>query len=225
MAESSFFGGRFSPVSALLLALSIAMGLTFPFVHDVSGPVVGVIAKGMGVGLLAVAALRLRALDRLWLAAIMGAGALGDVLLELHGLFFIGAGFFAVGHCIAMAFYVRNGGGRTRLERLLALGLIGWGLAMPALVTPPETPVGALMLYSVLLCGMAAALLLSRFPRIAVLGALLFVVSDTLLIMRLGGGLVGAGFVHGLLVWYSYYVGQALIFVGIAMGLPLRVAR
>jgi uncharacterized membrane protein YhhN len=108
---------------------------------------------------------------------------------------------------------------------LAALALIGWGLVMPTLVSPPGTPVGALMLYSVLLCGMAAALLLSRFPRLAVVGALLFVVSDTLLIMRLGGRLVGGESVHGMLVWLTYYLGQLLIFVGVANGLLRGQAR
>ena len=103
--------------------------------------------------------------------------------------------------------------------------LIIYGLAMPTLVTPAGTPVGAETLYSVLLCGMAAAMLLSRFawpPKAGPLGAagaLLFVLSDTFLIMRLGGTLVGGATVHGLIVWYSYYLGQLLIFLGVARGL------
>lgn len=185
-----------------------------------------VVAKGAGVGLLAAAGFSLSRRDHVWLGLIMTAGALGDILLELPGLFFVGAGAFAVGHVIAILFYLRNrrdsAGG---FERFAALTLIGWGLVMPALVSPPGTPVGALMLYSVLLCGMAAALLLSRFSRLAVVGALLFVASDTLLIMRLGGSLVGGEWLHGLLVWFSYYIGQLAIFVGVAAGLPPRASR
>jgi uncharacterized membrane protein YhhN len=214
-----------APVLALLTA-SLLAGLVYPFLEERLSLAVSVTAKGAGVSLLAAAALLLQSRERVWLAAIMAAGALGDILLALPGLFFVGAGAFAIGHVIAITFYLRN---RNEIasgaERLAALALIGWGLVMPTLVSPPGTPVGALMLYSVLLCGMAAALLLSRFPRLAVVGALLFVVSDTLLIMRLGGRLVGGESVHGMLVWLTYYLGQLLVFIGVANGLLRGQAR
>lgn len=210
----------------LVLAASVVAGLAYPFLEESLSLAAGVTAKGAGVSLLAFAALMLRTRERYWLATIMAAGALGDIFLALPGRFFVGAGAFAIGHGVAIVFYMRNRSDSARgNERLAALALIGWGLAMPTLVSPPGTPVGALMLYSVLLCGMAAALLLSRFPRLAVVGALLFIVSDTLLIMRLGGRLVGDGTVHGLLVWLTYYLGQLLIFIGVAMGLLRGSAR
>jgi uncharacterized membrane protein YhhN len=217
---------RFGTPVLALLAASLVAGLVYPFLDAGLSLAASVTAKGAGVSLLALAALMLRARERYWLATIMTAGALGDIFLALPGLFFVGAGAFAIGHVVAMLFYIRNrsdsAGG---VERLAALALIGWGLAMPTLVSPPGTPVGALMLYSVLLCGMAAALLLSRFPRLGVVGAILFIVSDTLLIMRLGGRLVGGESVHGLLVWLTYYLGQLLIFIGVAAGLERPNAR
>jgi uncharacterized membrane protein YhhN len=86
-------------------------------------------------------------------------------------------------------------------------------------VLPAGSDIGAVTLYAVLLCTMAAAALLSRYPRRwLVAGALLFVVSDTLLIMRMGGRLVGSDALHGALVWYSYYLGQLGIFVGVIRG-------
>ena len=206
-----------------LLAASLLAGLVYPFAGNALPLAESVALKGLGVGLLAIAATLLVSPQRWWLAAILAAAALGDVLLDIPGLFFFGAGAFAIGHIIAMMYYLREGGAENGMgERLAAAVLVGWGLAMPSLVSPPGTPVGGLMLYSVLLCGMAAALLLSRFSRIAVAGALLFVVSDTLLIMRLGGRLVGGELVHGLLVWFGYYFGQALIFAGVASGLARR---
>jgi uncharacterized membrane protein YhhN len=214
---------RFGTLSLALLAASLVAGVAYPFVGDGLAPGLNIAAKGAGVGLLALAGLALPLRERGWLTAIMTAGALGDVLLALPGLFLVGAGAFAVGHVIAISFYLRNRRiDASAAERLAALALIGWGLAMPGLVSPPGTPVGMVMLYSVLLCGMAAALLLSRFSRLALAGALLFVVSDTLLIMRLGGRLVGGEWVHGLLVWMSYYLGQLLIFAGVAAGLARR---
>jgi uncharacterized membrane protein YhhN len=213
------------PVLALLAA-SLVAGLAYPFLDEGLSLAASVTAKGAGVCLLALAAVMLRAREHYWLATIMAAGALGDILLALPGLFFVGAGAFAIGHVVAILFYMRNrSDSASGIARLAALALIGWGLAMPTLVSPPGTPVGALMLYSVLLCGMAAALLLSRFPRLAVVGALLFIVSDTLLIMRLGGRLVGDESLHGLLVWLTYYLGQLLIFIGVASGLLRSGAR
>jgi uncharacterized membrane protein YhhN len=210
-------------VPMALFAASLVAGLGYPFIDRAFDPAWLILAKGAGVGLLALAALALPSADRFWLAAIMTAGALGDVLLEIPGRFYAGAGAFALGHCIAMVFYSRNSNPNgSRVDRLAALALIGWGLAMPGLVSPEGTPIGALMLYSVLLCGMAAALVISRFSKVAVAGALLFVVSDTLLIMRLGGRIFGDAALHGLLVWLTYYGGQALIFVGVAQGLNRR---
>jgi uncharacterized membrane protein YhhN len=211
---------RFDTPVLALLAVSLVAGLVYPFLHEGLSLVERVTAKGAGVSFLAMAALLLPPRDRIWLVAIMAAGAIGDILLAVPGRFFVGAGAFAIGHGIAISFYLRNRNeNASGTERLAALALIGWGLVMPTLVSPPGTPVGALMLYSVLLCGMAAALLLSRFPRLAVAGALLFIISDTLLIMRLGGRLVGGESVHDLLVWLTYYLGQLLIFIGVAKGL------
>ena len=223
MLPASPARSRFTDPGRGLIAMSLLAGLAYPFA-DTALPLVGtVFIKGLSVGLLAVAAALLASPQRWWLAAILGAGAIGDVLLDVPGLFLFGAGAFAIGHIVAMLFYVREGRRRTGIgERLAAAALVGWGLVMPSLVSPPGTPIGGSMLYSVLLCGMAAALLLSRFSRTALAGALLFVVSDTLLIMRLGGQLVGGEALHGVMVWFSYYGGQMLIFLGVSSGLARR---
>jgi uncharacterized membrane protein YhhN len=98
-----------------------------------------------------------------------------------------------------------------------AAALVGYGAAMPLLLMPAGAAVAQVTLYSLLLCSMAAAALLSRFPRQwLAAGAILFVMSDTLLIMRLGGHLVGGAGLHGALVWYLYYLGQFGIFIGVA---------
>ena len=204
----------------IVLIASLLAGIGYAVFGTTLAPVTAVIVKGSGVGLLALAALLLASPQRWWLAAIMAAGALGDVLIALPNGFYAGAGAFAVGHVIALIFYFRQRQDRSpAIEVLAAMAIVGWGLVMPGLVSPPGTPVGALMLYSVLLCGMAAALLRSRFSRVAVLGALLFIASDTLLIMRLGGRVVGDATLHGLLVWCGYYFGQLLIFAGVTAGL------
>jgi uncharacterized membrane protein YhhN len=209
---------RISPLVAtqrLLIATSLIAGLGYPWLEGHLAPVAAMILKGLGVGLLAIVALL--SPGQRWLAAIMAAGALGDVLLELPGGLVPGGGSFAIGHVVAMIFYARN---RRQpplpVASIAAAGLILYGLAMPALVLPAGTPMGALMLYAVLLCGMAAAALISRFPlALTAAGALLFVLSDTFLVMRLGGRIIGSPTIHGLIVWYGYYLGQLGIFAGI----------
>jgi uncharacterized membrane protein YhhN len=204
-----------------LIALSLAAGLVYPFLEGRFGLTTDIVLKGLGVSALAVAAFLNKNKGFRWLAAIMAAGALGDILLEVPGAFYIGAGSFALGHCLAIGFYGSNRRASVSvIHRIAAAGLILYGLAMPMLVTPPGTRIGAETLYAVLLCGMAAAMLLSRFAwPLGAAGALLFVASDTFLIMRLGGTLIGGATIHGLIVWYSYYLGQLLIFLGVARAL------
>ncbi|NJC07424.1 lysoplasmalogenase family protein [Polymorphobacter fuscus] len=219
----SFAAPRLLPVT--LLAGSLAAGIAYPLINGPAGIAITALVKGLAVGLLAAAATRLATPQRWWLAAIMAAGALGDVLLNIPGLFYAGAAAFALGHGTAILFYRRHRRVAGKAEHLAAVAILLWGAAMPALVSPAGTALAPLMVYSVLLCAMAAALLLSRFPRLALVGALLFILSDMLLIMRMGGHLVGDAQAHGLLVWFSYYLGQLLIFLGVAAGLSKGTAR
>ncbi len=205
---------------AALAALSLLFGLAFPFLAPGLAAPAPLLLKGAGVALLALAAAALPPRGHWWLATIMAAGSAGDMLLELPGGLMIGGASFALGHVIAMVFYTRQRSASRVADRLVAAALIGWGLAMPSLLLPAGAPLAMVTLYAVLLCGMAATALLSRFPRwLTGLGALLFVVSDTLLVMRLGGRVMGGAEAHGLAVWISYYLGQFLIFAGIALGL------
>lgn len=204
---------------------SLAAGLTYAVIDTAIGPPLDIAVKGSCVTLLALAAVLLPAPGRLWLAAILAAEAVGDVLIELPGGFLVGALAFAIGHVIAIGFHLRNRRTARPVDRLLAAGLVLFGLVMPQLVSPPGMPVGLTMVYSVLLCGMAAAVLLGRFSHVALAGALLFVLSDTLLVMRLGGRSLGSPAIHGVVIWLSYYLGQALIFAGVAAGLMRSGAR
>lgn len=207
-------------VQRLLIAASLVAGLSYPWLDGYLQPFAAICLKGLGVGLLAL--LALLSPGQRWLAAIMAAGALGDVLLELPAGLVAGGSSFAIGHVVAMVFYARN---RRQpplpVASIAAAGLILYGLAMPALVLPSGTPLGAVMLYAVLLCGMAAAAFISRFPlALTAAGALLFVVSDTFLVMRMGGRIIGTATGHDLIIWYAYYLGQLGIFAGIVWSTP-----
>jgi uncharacterized membrane protein YhhN len=214
------------PISfRLSMAASLLMGLAFLLIDPLLNGVPHLVLKGSGVALLALAAWQLPAAGARWLAAVMFFGALGDVLLDMPGLFIAGGASFAGGHLLATIFYARHRRPNTAQDRVIAAALIGYGLAMPPLLSPPDVPYGLTMAYAVLLCGMAASLWLSRFPRLAALGAIGFVLSDTILVYRMGGGALVGPAVDGALVWGFYFGGQWLITLGVGRGLLARAAH
>jgi uncharacterized membrane protein YhhN len=215
---------RFGTAQSALLVASIIAGLAYPMIEGRFGGWPDIAAKGICVAALALAAAMAR---HWWLAAIMAAGALGDVLLELPGGLVPGGAAFAAGHVMAIRLYRAARDARASALRAgSAAALVVYGSMMPWAVLPSGSDLAAVTLYAVLLCTMAAAALLSRYPRRwLVTGALLFVISDTLLIMRMGGRLVGSEALHGALVWYSYYAAQLLIFAGVWRGVWRGVRR
>ena len=209
----------------LLMAAALAAGLAFLLLAPLMDGPAKLVLKGSGVACLALAALQLPVRGAGWLALVMALGAAGDVLLDLPGLFLAGGASFAAGHLVATIFYARHRRQTAAADRLIAAALILYGLAMPPLLTPDGLPVGFAMIYAVLLCCMAASLWLSRFPRLAALGGLLFVLSDTVLVLRMGGGVLLAPMMDSMLVWISYFGGQWLITLGVARGLLGRAAH
>ncbi len=207
----------------VLLALAGLAGLAYLLVgQSLAGPA-HVLLKGSSVFLLACAAMQVRGGN--WIAAIMGLGACGDMLLALPGLFTAGAISFALGHAVAIACYWQHRRPASTLDRCMVVALISYGLVMPPLLVPVGEALWPALIYALLLCAMAASLWRSRFPRLAAIGAIGFIASDTLLVMRLGGReLFGAG-VDGALVWGLYCGGQWLITLGVARGLLAKAAH
>ena len=202
---------RFDP---LFLAALIA-GASYYADHwlALEGPL-AIAWKGSGVALLALWA-RYRAVDndRRLIAAALALGALGDVLLETHGMV-TGAIAFLAGHIVASIVYLRNAARPWALAVPVALGVaaLSWAITGDAGVT----------LYALGLGTMAGTALASRFA-LAALGAALFVVSDLLLFARMGP--MAASPLPGLLVWPAYFAGQALIAWGVVRGLEKVPAK
>jgi len=208
-------------VDRWLLAVSVvASGLFFVTCGGPSSPL-GVVLKGLAVSPLAVIAFRLlRGRDRWLLAGALACSTLGDVLLELHGLFVPGLGAFLCAHLLYAALFARDWPGRTRLtvrQRAL-LGLLfvfsatltAWlwpglgGLAVPVLIY-----ISALTTMAALAIGADP-----RYPAIA-WGALLFVLSDSLIgITRFRSPLPLGDY----LVWGTYYVAQCCLALGFLRG-------
>ena len=148
----------------------------------------------------------------------MAFGALGDVLLETHGLT-VGAVAFLIGHLIAIGLYLRHRRRSLSLTDKLLMLVVVLGTTIAAYLLPTDRSLGgAAALYSLGLAIMAACAWASRFPRaLTGLGALMFVVSDILIFGR-AGPLEGAAWV-GLAIWGLYYFGQLLICLGVTQGL------
>lgn len=175
--------------------------------------------KTSGVALLAVwAATLARSGDGWLIAGALALGALGDLLLETHGLV-IGGTAFAAGHVVACALYLRN----RRAVLSSSQKLLGWLLApatagIAALLAAPSG--GALQAgaYSAFLGVMAALAWTSRFPRYRVgIGAVLFVISDLFIFSRFGP--LSDSFLPTLMVWPTYFAAQALIAWGVVQAL------
>lgn len=179
----------------------------------------GPVWKTSGVALLAIwAATRARSADGWLLTGALALGALGDLLLETHGLV-VGGAAFAAGHVVACVLYLRN----RRAALTPSQTAFGWLLApatigIAALFAAPAGGAVQAGAYSALLGVMAALAWTSRFPRYRVgLGAVLFVVSDLLIFSRFGP--LAGSVVPVLFVWPTYFAAQALIAWGVSQAL------
>lgn len=187
--------------------------------------------KSSGVGLLALWAWRNSrgagqngpAREMGWMAAILAFGAAGDFLLAEFGLV-VGGLVFAMGHFIAIGFYLRHRRQKfTFSQRLLAwlvtpLALIiAWQLTRQS----PSNLAAAALGYTAIVALMMAAAWISIFPRyITGLGAFSFLISDLFIFAGEGGVLPKS--TTALLVWPLYFGGQALIAWGVISTLARR---
>ncbi|MBL8556846.1 MAG: lysoplasmalogenase [Phenylobacterium sp.] len=204
-------------VAGLLLAAAVAAGASYVASWFLPLPQAASIAwKGAGVGLLALyAASRAKGPDGWLLAVVMAFGALGDVLLETHGLV-TGALAFLAGHLTAIGLYLRN---RRRLGAAdwTVAGVLFVAIPAIAYLLPPERAgAGLIALYAAGLSAMTAAAWLSRFPRtLTAAGAIMFAVSDLLIFARTGRPALDI-LPMGLAVWGLYFGGQTLIALGVS---------
>lgn len=206
----------------LLVAMSVAFGLAYPWLWDhLPDPALAIAMKGAGVGLLALAAaLRARDTDGWLLAAVLALGTIGDVLLEIA--LAAGAAAFAAGHAVAILLYRRNRRpDADQKDWAVATLVLLAAAAVPGVLLQGRPEAVPFTAYALLLGAMAATAWLSRFSRgLVAVGALLFLASDMLIALRMASGLAGLG----ASIWLLYYVGQLLIFLGVASS-PSEMGR
>lgn len=206
------------------LLLSLIFGISYYFVSDSDLPGLFLILwKGAAVGFLAVYALvRLHRIDGKIVGAIMGLGAIGDMLIEFDILF--GAAAFMAANLLAIIFYSRFRRHKLAFsQKIFAILLvplvtfIAWAL--------PFDRSGAIgvAIYGLSISGMAAMAWTSRFSRYQVgLGAILFLASDLLIFARMGP--LETSVIPEYLIWPFYYFGQFMIATGIVATLRHELA-
>lgn len=177
------------------------------------------LVKGCAVGALAVLALRSRGArrDAGLLALGLAFSTAGDVLLDFDPrLFAFGLGAFLLAHLTYISLFVRNrtSGIRLRPPLLAAVLLVvAFSAALSVWIVPSVGRLAVpVVLYVCALTTMVCAAILARFPqRWIAVGAMLFLISDSLLAIHKFKEPVP---MRDYLVWTTYYLGQC----GIALG-------
>jgi uncharacterized membrane protein YhhN len=210
---------RFRGASGALLLLSAAASLVY-FSPAPAGAAAlwRVVAKGLAVSsLAAVAALEVSGRGRVRLAAALGFGSLGDVLLDLHpALFPAGLAAFLAGHLLYAWLWTAHWDRPlrpSRAQRLRVTVVLAASLGLAAVLVPRAGALAApVTLYIAAITGMAAAGALAPFRSLKIFaGALLFVFSDAVLALdKFSGPVPGREW----LVWPTYYAAQALLLLG-----------
>jgi len=176
----------------------------------------GLVWKAAGIVLLGLYALSQRA----WLAgAALLFCAAGDVLLEL--VFVAGMGAFAVGHIFYVLAFLEWGrilGPNKRdfpitvLVVIVSLGLLGWLLpGMGDLLIPA-------LIYQAIITTMVATAFVVKAPMLARLGAVIFMISDTLIAAEKFAGVD----VFPGAVWITYAGAQIMMAWGMSRVAPYR---
>ncbi len=216
-----------------LLIVSIVCGVSYllaPFLYaeqiKTYWPVNAMI-KGLAVSVLAAIAFGLvRGRGRMLLSLALIFSSLGDIFLALRsGNYFVfGLLSFLVAHLFFITLWIRHWdtplqtNGRQKLlvaALLLFLAtMLWWLLPIPNLSIP-------VAIYMCVLTTMVITAALANFKsNWVVMGAVLFLLSDTLIALSTFKDVVG-GRLAGVLIWSTYYLAQYLIAFGF-IGQPVR---
>ena len=199
-------------ISQLVLAAALLLGLAYLFDDfGLGAPYpLNVFIKAGGVVLLGLYALKQ---GRLWLGIGLIFGSAGDAFLALQPTQqALGIVAFGIGHLIYIGLFadqLRRKGNRGLPGYLASLVLVGFGAVMLIALQPHFGDLRiAASIYNAIILVMAVLALVGRAPPLATLGALLFVVSDSVLAWRMFAGMLDWA---GPVVWVCYFGGQALI--------------
>jgi uncharacterized membrane protein YhhN len=202
-----------------LLSVSIACGALYLATQSLRPYAGSVVIKQLAIFPLALVAFRaLRGADGLLLGLALAFSGLGDMLLGIEGenLFTYGLGSFLIAHLFYVALFTRNlprplglGTGRKLLIFLLLL----YSAAITTWLGPALGPLAIpVIFYMSAISAMCLTAILAGFrTSLVVLGALLFILSDSLIAVAKFKMPIEHG---NYLVWATYYCGQLAIATG-----------
>lgn len=204
-------------VSRLILLAALILGAIYLFDDfGLGAPYpLNVVIKAGGVVLLGLYALKQ---GRLWLGLGLLAGSAGDAFLALQPTQqALGILAFGIGHLIYIGLFadqLRRKGNRGLPGYLATAVIAAFGVVMLVALQPHfgELRVAA-STYNGIILVMVALALIGRAPPLAVIGALLFMVSDAVLAWRMFAGMLDWA---GPVVWVCYFGGQACIALGLS---------
>lgn len=177
--------------------------------------------KGLAVSPLALIALR-RATgwDQWLLGGALAFSSLGDVLLAMRGRFVYGLVAFLLAHLLYVPLFIRQWPPqpfRAAPWKLIVTGLvIVYAAVMLWWLLPLRDGLSApVAIYLCVLTAMVSTATLADFETAWVtVGAILFLISDSLIALNKFKGLFGP-VSSGLLIWATYYNAQYLIALGV----------
>lgn len=187
------------------------------------------LVKGCAAGALAWLALRSRheRRDAGLLAAALAFSTAGDVLLDLNPrLFAFGLGAFLLAHITYICLFLRNRAAGRRpgaVHLAVVLVIVIYSVSLAIWIVPSVGSLAApVVLYICALTAMVSTAILARFSqRWVAVGAILFLISDSLLAIDKFKTPVP---LRDYLVWTTYYLGQCGIALGYLTSAPKYLA-
>lgn len=210
---------EFHAFDKLLIVISALCSLLYLATVDYQPYPGSVIIKALSIAPIALLAFRvLKTLDGLILAIVFIFSCTGDVLLGLHraDLFLYGLIAFLIAHLFYIWLFTRNSHAPVRVttrQQLLIFLLLVYGAAMAAWLWPGlgEMRIPALIYMGIITLMCISATLAGFAHASIVFGALLFLISDSLIAI---GRFKTPVPYNGYAVWITYYIGQCLIAFG-----------
>jgi uncharacterized membrane protein YhhN len=199
-----------------LVALSLAASLIYQLVKSQTYPW-NVIWKGLSVSPLAVAAaFAVPGRDGVLLAAALGLSSVGDILLDVQPQqFTAGLASFLVAHVVYIVLFLRHRAPKLPVSRaILIAALLVYAILFGNRLLPAvggELRV-AVALYLCVISGMVVTAILGHFEPWVMVGAFLFLFSDSVLAADKFLGKVPH---REWLVWPTYYAAQCAIAYGV----------
>ena len=205
-----------------LLMISIACGVIYLLAPFLFGDQLATywlpnaIIKTLSIALLAVIAFRNNAV---LLGFALLFGSLGDLFLAVpFGLFVYGLAAFLIGHLVYISLWVRHWKKPltvTSNQKIISALLFSFTAFMLGFLLPLEggltIPVAV---YMIVITVMAVTATIAGFScNWIFIGAILFVISDTLIALGRFKHLI-TGLASGFLIWSTYYLAQSLITLG-----------